>query len=39
MRKAQWTPSFEWYKRVYPSIPKDELIKMYEEQSGNRVDK
>ena len=33
----KWTPSFAWYKKVYTSIPRDELIKMYESQSGKKV--
>ena len=37
MNNAKWTPSFAWYKKVYSSIPEDQLIKMYEEQSGNKV--
>jgi hypothetical protein len=35
--ESKWTPGFEWYKKVYPSIPEDELIKIYESQRGNRV--
>lgn len=35
----KWTPGFEWYKKVYPSIPEEELIELYEAQSGNKVHK
>jgi UDP-N-acetylglucosamine 3-dehydrogenase len=34
--RKKWTPGFEWYQKVYPSIPEDELREMYEEQSGTK---
>ncbi len=33
VKNNKWTPGFEWYKKVYTSIPEDELKKMYEKQS------
>jgi hypothetical protein len=33
----RWTPSFAWYQKVYSSIPKEELIELYESQSGKKV--
>lgn len=37
MNNLKWTPTYAWYKKVYFSIPEDELIKMYESQSGKKV--
>lgn len=38
-KNGKWTPGFEWYKKVYANIPEDELIKLYESQTGKKATK
>lgn len=36
-RNNRWTPSLGWYKKVYVNIPEDDLIKLYESQTGKKA--
>lgn len=36
-KNNKWTPGFEWYKKVYANTPEDELINLYESQTGKKA--